>query len=307
MAMNILRPGKRILTLGDMGTMQIFSKQKTDIPRAEFDALMWLYNHTDGPNWTDNTGWGTDPIANNWYGVTVSGGHVTQLDLHSNGLNGDISSWAVDALVSLGILSLHNTSVSGNISGWTLPASLTYLSLYNTSVSGDISSWTLPASLGTLNLRSTSVGGNISSWTLPASLIYLSLYNTSVSGDISSWTLPASLGTLRLYNTSVNNAPVMTSAAALRDFQYHNCALVQADVDAVLLALYNRRVAFTYATPVLTIGGTNAAPGGTYQDGDPPTTGKEYVYELCNDPESEGFNTWTITYNNDGGGDITRP
>jgi len=43
-------------------------------------------------------------------------------------------------------------------------------------------------------------------------------------------------------------------------------------------------------------GGTNAAPSGTYQDGDPPTTGKEYIYELENDPETEGFNVWAITY-----------
>ena len=27
------------------------------------------------------------------------------------------------------------------------------------------------------------------------------------------------------------------------------------------------------------------------------TTGKEYIYEIVNDPETEGFNKWTVTYN----------
>lgn len=27
------------------------------IPQTEFDALVELYNATDGPNWTKNTGW----------------------------------------------------------------------------------------------------------------------------------------------------------------------------------------------------------------------------------------------------------
>jgi hypothetical protein len=89
----------------------------------------------------------------------------------------------------------------------------------------------------------------------------------------------------------------MTSAVALRDFQYQNCGLLEADVDAVLAAIYARRASFTYATPSLNVGSDNEAPSGIYQDGDPPTTGLEYVYELANDPESEGFNTWVITYN----------
>ena len=45
-------------------------------------ALMALYNSTDGPNWTNNTGWGKgDPCDSAWYGVTcdtaVSYTHLT--------------------------------------------------------------------------------------------------------------------------------------------------------------------------------------------------------------------------------------
>jgi hypothetical protein len=71
----------------------------------------------------------------------------------------------------------------------------------------------------------------------------------------------------------------------------------ESNVDLALEQIYNQRAGFTDTSPVLYIHGTNSAPSGTYQDGDPPTTGKEYIYELENDPESEGFNTWSITYN----------
>ena len=41
------------------------------IPQIERDALVALYNSTDGANWTDNTGWmgaaGTECL---WFGVT---------------------------------------------------------------------------------------------------------------------------------------------------------------------------------------------------------------------------------------------
>jgi len=102
---------------------------------------------------------------------------------------------------------------------------------------------------------------------------------------------------LHLYSTSVSGAPSIASNTAMRQYYYQGCGLSQANVDAILLSVYNRRAAFTYATPALNVGGTNAAPSGVYQDGDPPTTGLEYVFELATDPEAEGFNKWTIAWN----------
>jgi hypothetical protein len=63
------------------------------IPQSEFNALVDLYNATDGPNWTNNTGWNT--TTNNvggggWFGVTVENSHVTELFLSHNGLAGTL-------------------------------------------------------------------------------------------------------------------------------------------------------------------------------------------------------------------------
>ncbi len=61
-------------------------------PQSEIDALMAIYNATDGDNWRFNTNWGVgDPFNNDWYGVTCnSEGHVTQLIFLQNNLNGSI-------------------------------------------------------------------------------------------------------------------------------------------------------------------------------------------------------------------------
>lgn len=60
----------------------------SDIPQSEADALIAFYNATAGASWTNNTNWLTDPVVNNWNGVTVVGGHVTQIGLSGNNLVG---------------------------------------------------------------------------------------------------------------------------------------------------------------------------------------------------------------------------
>lgn len=88
----------------------------------------------------------------------------------------------------------------------------------------------------------------------------------------------------------------MSAMAAIREIQAQDCGFNQATVDAWVQAIYNRWASLTYATPALFVGGTNAAPSGAYADEDPPTTGKGYIYELMNDPESTGNNVWAISY-----------
>lgn len=61
-----------------------------DIPQIECEALVALYNSTDGDNWNNNTGWLLSYMACSWHGVTCDGGHVRTLNLPSNGLNGTI-------------------------------------------------------------------------------------------------------------------------------------------------------------------------------------------------------------------------
>jgi len=51
------------------------------IPTAEREALIALYNATNGSGWTDNSGWvtGTAGTECTWYGVTCVADQVTTL------------------------------------------------------------------------------------------------------------------------------------------------------------------------------------------------------------------------------------
>ena len=64
----------------------------TQIPQKECQALVSLYNDTDGAHWFTSTGWLQNTAACSWYGVTCGEGHVTELDLRSNNLSGTIPS-----------------------------------------------------------------------------------------------------------------------------------------------------------------------------------------------------------------------
>lgn len=280
----------------------------SDVPQAEADALITLYDDGDGDNWTDNTGWKTDPVVGNWYGVTVAGGHVTKVEIGNNNGSGDISSFDPSALPNLTTLRLNDQSFSGDISGWSLPNSLAVLFLEDSSLSGDLSGWTLPDTLTHIYMKSANFSGDVSSWSIPSGLKKLYLRENSFSGDISVWTFPASLEAAHFGYNSFSGCPDLDACVNLWELQYWRNNLSQADVDAVLQAIYSNFADFTNATPELIIGDghNNADPSGIYQDGDPPTTGKEYIFEVCTDPEGTGNNTWTITYN-DGAGTTTKP
>ena len=59
--------------------------------------------------------------------------------------------------------------------------------------------------------------------------------------------------------------------------------LSQAQVDAVLLGIYDAAPNRTASAGTLNVAGSNAAPSGTLQAACPPTTGREAAYELVND------------------------
>ena len=73
------------------------------------EALIALYNGTDGPNWVTGENWLTDMPLEAWYGIVVNGqGLVTVLNLADNNLNGTLKP-------SLGILSdLKRLNLKGN-------------------------------------------------------------------------------------------------------------------------------------------------------------------------------------------------
>ena len=61
------------------------------VPTQERDALIALYNATDGPNWRNSDGWLSEPGTEcSWYGVICSNDRVTGLGLSENQLIGSM-------------------------------------------------------------------------------------------------------------------------------------------------------------------------------------------------------------------------
>lgn len=189
-------------------------------------ALVDLYNNTNGPNWNNNTNWlQPGSLVQNWFGVTVVGGRVTEIDLTFNNLDGTFPQ-SIGALSALQILRLNENNNLGGIvpnSIWNLSnlreleffnafnlqwemtpdiqnlTQLRFITAYNTAVTG-----TIPPEIGNLpslevlnvdsdeNQERSSLSG-----TIPSEIGNIStLTNFQIKGSLITGSIPASMGNL---------------------------------------------------------------------------------------------------------------
>ena len=122
------------------------------------------------------------------------------------------------------------------------------------------------------------------------------------SADVAAW----SPETFVLYSMPVGTYTIVITAngfaawsTGLSNFQMQGNSLTQAQVDAILWDLYQAaKVPRTATGGTINVGGTNAAPSGTFQAASAcpvtsSTDGKEIAHELLNDTCAVGFHKWT--------------
>ena len=166
---------------------------QTEISPAECDALVALYNSTNGADWSSNTGWLQTNTPCSWYGVYCGPGHVAWLLFQSNHLSGTIPP-ELSNLINLSSLDLSNNQLSG-----TIPPELgsliqlQRLNLGNNQLSGPI-----PTELGNLTqLEELDLPGNQLSGSIPTQLGNLTnLRGLLLALNQLSGSIPAEIGNL---------------------------------------------------------------------------------------------------------------
>ena len=158
------------------------------------EALVALYDATDGPRWRNNANWLSDEPLGSWYGVTTNaGGRVTRLDLTNNQLSGALPA-ELGRLTELKWLLLSYNELSG-----AMPAELgrlgklVTLRITRSQLSGEI-----PAELGQISsLEGLYLNFNDLSGGIPAELGRLAtLREMDLSWNGLSGAVPAALGQL---------------------------------------------------------------------------------------------------------------
>jgi len=165
----------------------------TNILSDECDALVALYDNTDGAFWTNRSGWKQTNTPCSWYGVMCTGSNVSGVFLKGNNLAGNIPT-NIEDLSQLYQLNLSNNNLIGNV-----PPEIGNLSnLFGIYLNGNSLNGTIPATLGDLSsLSEINLGDNDLNGSIPleianlSNLHYLYLYNNQLSDGI-----PAALGNL---------------------------------------------------------------------------------------------------------------
>jgi len=212
----------------------------TEIPIAQCEALVALYDSTDGDNWTNNAGWKTTNTPCSWYGVTCENGVVTfinlgdsdkggnnlvgnlselsaltgleSLFLDKNKLNGTIPD--VRALVNMRQLSLAGNDLIGSIPDLSNLSNLQMLSLSNNQLSGSLPDLSKLTNLGRLYIGNNQLTGEIPDFSNLTKLWRLYLGKNGLTGSIPE--LPASLQELSLTDNQLKG-PIPSLPASYKN------------------------------------------------------------------------------------------
>ncbi|HMW37035.1 MAG TPA: FG-GAP-like repeat-containing protein, partial [bacterium] len=167
--------------------LYIYRNAMAIVPRmADSLALVDLYDSLNGNGWTNKTNWKSGNPIDTWFGITVTDGRVSHVELGNNNLSGFIPS-SVGNISAIKNLNLFNNNVGGPIPA-TISAltEIVSLNLQNNQLTGSI-----PASITALTkLKHLYLDFNTLSGAIPSDidnltdLETLSLYQNQLSGTI---------------------------------------------------------------------------------------------------------------------------
>lgn len=93
------------------------------VPVDQCEALVAIYQATNGPEWVNQTGWLVDTNVCQWYGVSCNAGTIVALDLYGNNLAGPLP-LEIGGFPDLRTLTINDNALTGPI-----PLTITFLDL----------------------------------------------------------------------------------------------------------------------------------------------------------------------------------
>ncbi len=124
------------------------------ISNSERNALISIYNSTNGVSW--NRTWNLQNDPRTWFGVVVKNGTVTELNLSGNALKGSFPA-NIASLSKLTKLDLSNNQLAGDVAaGISSISTLTKLDISNNRLTGNPAA----ALAGLFNVEDLALGGN---------------------------------------------------------------------------------------------------------------------------------------------------
>ena len=165
----------------------------TEIPLAECQALVALYNSTNGPDWKVHTNWLATNTPSNWSGIAVASGHVYSINLGSNLLAGVIPP-QIGNLSGLQYLILYGNQLNGSI-----PQEIgSLVELKQLFLDGNALTGGVPATLGNLvKVEQFYLRNNLLTGSIPPQLVGLtSVQGMDLSNNQLSGGIPTQLGSL---------------------------------------------------------------------------------------------------------------
>ncbi len=166
-------------TLSDEeGTFGLCAHDPSVACHPDFDALIDIYNDSNGSSWSNNTGWvdgaaGTDCNICEWYGVVCDGfGRVKELNLGTNNMTGTLSA-SMGGLTFLQRINLLSNDMTGSI-----PDVFSDLDEINyVDLSGNLFTGMIPDFTGLTELEIIYLESNNLTGTLPSAIGDLPLIN----------------------------------------------------------------------------------------------------------------------------------
>ncbi|MEZ4993446.1 MAG: HYR domain-containing protein [Saprospiraceae bacterium] len=187
-----LKPGD---TKADFIAFCQMGPEACDCNHPAYEALIELYDATNGPKWTDNSGWKEGKAGDNcdpctWKGVICNGsGIVLGLDLEGNNLQSNDIHNLLLSLDLKNLISLHlgNNKLAGNIPDIPGLPSLENLWLYQNQLTGNIPDFTHLTKLQILSLAENQLEGVIPNFHQLPKLKAISLAQNRLKGEIPSF------------------------------------------------------------------------------------------------------------------------